>query len=175
MIWKLSVAEAISNTSPLLYLHRVHAFDWLPRLFTALLVPGAVVRELEEGARRGCDVPDLNRLAWLQRVDPRSIPSEWLALDLGAGELAVLALGLEQTDRIILLDDGLARRIARAASLTVWGTLKVLLEAKSCGFVEKIAPLLIQLKDAGMWISDDIARRILVLAGETAEGSTPSR
>ncbi|WP_207213844.1 hypothetical protein [Sorangium cellulosum] len=59
-------------------------------------------------------------------VDPRSKPSEWLALDLGAGELAAMALALEHPSRVILLDDALARRTAQAAGLVVWGTLKIL-------------------------------------------------
>lgn len=167
------MTEAISNTSPLVYLYRIHAFDWLPRLFPSVWFPTAVARELEEGERRGFDVPKVHGLSWLRRVDPRSVPSEWLTLDLGAGELSALALALEHNDRIILLDDGLARRIAGAAGLTVWGTLKVLLEGKSHGFVEGIAPLLHQLKEAGMWLSDDIARRILALAGETSHDSAP--
>lgn len=167
MIWKPPVAEAITNTSPLVYLHRIHALDWLPKIFTTLWVPTSVVRELEEGQRRGFPVPRLNELPWLQLADPRSVPSEWLALDLGAGELAVLSLGLERPNRIILLDDGLARRIAQAAGLTVWGTLKILLEAKSLGLVESIASILTQLKGAGMWLSDDVGRRILALAGES--------
>ena len=60
----------------------------------------------------------------------------------------------------------LARRIAQAAGLQVWGTLKVLLEAKSQGMVESIAPLVNRLQDTGMWISDEIRRRVLALAGE---------
>ena len=167
------MTAAISNTSPLVYLYRVHAFDWFPKIFPSVWVPTAVVRELEEGERRGFDVPKVHGLSWLRRVDPRSIPSEWLTLDLGPGELSALALALEHNDRIILLDDGLARRIAGAAGLTVWGTLKVLLEGKSHGLVERIAPLLGQLKEAGMWLSDDIARRILALAGETTHDSAP--
>lgn len=167
------MTEAISNTSPLVYLHRIHAFDLLPRLFPPVWVPTAVAHELEDGERRGFDVPNVHGVSWLQIVDPRSVPSEWLALDLGAGELSALALALEHNDRVILLDDGLARRIARAAGFTAWGALKVLLEAKSHGFVEGIAPLLGQLKEAGMWFSDDIARRILALAGETSHESTP--
>jgi predicted nucleic acid-binding protein len=42
-----------------------------------------------------------------------------------------MALALENPDRVVLLDDMLARRTAQAAGLQVWGTLKVLLEAKS--------------------------------------------
>jgi len=50
--------------------------------------------------------------------------------------------------------------------LRVWGTLRVLLEAKSHGLVEDIAPLVTRLIDSGMWISDDVRRRILGLADE---------
>ena len=161
--------EAISNTSPLLYLHRIEVLDWLPELFTEIWTPGAVVHELQEGRRKGYDVPNPADSAWLHIVEPRSMPSEWLTLDLGAGELAALALALENPTRVILLDDGLARRIAQAAGLTVWGTLKVLLEAKSQGLTERIASHVNRLETAGMWIGDDIRRRALALAGEKNE------
>jgi predicted nucleic acid-binding protein len=45
--------EAISNTSPLVYLHRIDALDWLPRLFATIWTPPAVVTELREGLVRG--------------------------------------------------------------------------------------------------------------------------
>lgn len=160
------MADAIVNTSPLVYLYRIGALDWLPQLLDAIWTPNAVVVELGEGRRLGYDVPNPADLAWLCLVDPRVIPSEWLTLDLGAGELAALALGLENPNCIVVLDDALARRIAQAAGLQVWGTLRVLLEAKSRGWVESIAPLVTRLADRGMWISDDVRRRILALAGE---------
>jgi len=43
--------KAISNTSPLLYLHRCGGLAWLPRLFTLVCVPGAVAFELAEARR----------------------------------------------------------------------------------------------------------------------------
>lgn len=160
--------DAISNTSPLLYLYRIRVLDWLPQLLDEIWVPGAVVAELREGLRRGYDVPDPRSYAWLQTVDPRVVPSEWLALDLGAGELAAMALALENPNHTVLLDDALARRTAQAAGLKVWGTLKVLLEAKVHGLTESIEPLIDRLEDAGMWISKDVRRRVLALAGEMA-------
>jgi predicted nucleic acid-binding protein len=158
--------DAITNTSPLLYLHRVGALEWLRRLFGEVWVPAAVVGELREGQRKGHDVPDPGRYAWLRVVEPRSMPSEWLSLDLGPGELEAMALALENPGRVVLLDDALARRTAQAAGLTVWGTLRVLLEAKSLGLTPSLAPLVDRLVDAGMWISPGIRRRILTLAGE---------
>ena len=49
--------KAISNTSPLLYLHRCGGLAWPPRLFTLVYVPGAVAFELAEGRNRGFDEP----------------------------------------------------------------------------------------------------------------------
>jgi predicted nucleic acid-binding protein len=158
--------DAISNTSPLFYLHQVNALEWLPGLFGEIWVPSAVSVELEEGRRRGCDIPDLNGYDWVRLVEPRSTPSEWLALDLGPGELAAMALALENPDHIVLLDDALSRRVAKAAGLEVWGTLRVLLVAKEQGLTKRVEPILDRLVDAGMWISGDIRERILALAGE---------
>ena len=158
--------DAISNTSPLLYLYRMGVLDWLPALFTEIWTPNAVIQELHTGRQRGYDVPDLTSYPWLSIVEPRFLPSQWLALDLGPGELAAMALALEYPARIVLLDDALARRAAQAAGLTVWGTLKVILEAKAAGLTDQIAPLVDQLGTAGMWLSADIRQRILLLAGE---------
>src|SRR5687768_11498813 len=101
-------------------------------------MPTAVVEELKEGQRKGFDVPDPSNYSWLQMVNPRATPSEWLSLDLGPGELAAMALALENHTRILLLDDMLARRTAQAAGLTVWGTLKILLEAKAQGLTDRV-------------------------------------
>ena len=42
----------------------------------------------------------------------------------------------------------------------------MLLEAKAQGLTERVEPLMDQLVNAGMWLSNDIQERILVLAGE---------
>lgn len=158
--------EAISNTSPLLYLYRVGALDWLPHLFSDVWIPSAVRDELREGQAKGYDVPDPSRYRWLRVVNPRATPSEWLSLDLGVGELAAMALALENPTRIVLLDDLLARRTAQAAGLVVWGTLKVLLEGKAQRLTDRIEPYIRRLSETGMWLSDEVRQRILALAGE---------
>lgn len=72
-------------------------------MFSEVWIPAAVFDELKEGQRKGYDVPDLNNYDWLQTVNPRATPSEWLSLDLGAGELATMALALENPSRIVLI------------------------------------------------------------------------
>jgi predicted nucleic acid-binding protein len=85
----------------------------------------------------------------------------------GRSELATIALALENPSSVVLLDDALARRVAQAAGLQVWGTLRVALEAKQRGLVAQIGPVVEKLEVSGMWISVDIRARILALAGET--------
>lgn len=158
--------KVISNTSPLLYLYRIGAINWLPKLFDEVWTPEAVKNELLDGRSKGYDTPTPTDYRWLNIVNPHSMPFEWLALDLGAGEIATMALGLENPTYVILLDDMLARRTAQAAGLQVWGTLKVLLEAKSQGLVDKIEPYVMKLSEAGMWVSAEVKQRILTLANE---------
>lgn len=168
------MADAISNTSPLLYLFRIGVLDWLPNLFDDIWVPRAVAVELEEGQRAGYNVPSLNNYDWAKLVEPRNVPFEWLTLDLGPGELEAMALALENPARVVLLDDRLARRIARAAGLEVWGTLRVILAAKERGLTETVAPIVDDLQMAGIWISADVKQRVLALAGEETEAPGPS-
>lgn len=70
--------DAISNTSPLLFVHRIHSMHWLKELFGKVLVPKAVIRELEQGRSRGFDVPDYSAFAWLEVVDPVTLASSFL-------------------------------------------------------------------------------------------------
>ena len=158
--------KAISNTSPILYLYRIGGAEWLPKLFGEIWIPEAVKEELQEGKRKGYDVPVPTNYTWIKIVNPKSMPSKWFALDLGKGEIAVMALALENPDKVVLLDDTLARRIAQAAGLQIWGTLKILLEAKSQKIISSVEPYVSKLKDSGMWISAEVEKRILRLAGE---------
>lgn len=157
---------AISNTSPLLYLYRVGVVDWLPHLFGRVWTPPAVVEELRVGQRKGYEVPEATAYEWLSVVEPAAVPSEWLALDLGMGELEAMALALAYPKHVVLLDDGLARQIAKAAGLEVWGTLRVLLEGKALGLTESIEKLVEDLEASGMWLSQTVKERVLHLSGE---------
>lgn len=158
--------SAISNTSPLLYLHRINALAWLPELFDEVWMPSPVDDELREGRRCGFDTPDLAVLPWIHVVEPPTAPAAWRALELGDGELAALAIGQENPTRTLLLDDALARRTAQAAGLHVWGTLRIMVEAKNCGLTDAVGPWLDRLAASGLWFTDDVRRRILRLAGE---------
>jgi len=89
-----------------------------------------------------------------------------LATDLGSGETAVLALALEITDAVVILDDAMARRHAQVLGLRLTGTLGVLLDAKREGLVTDVAPLLDDLQSLGFRLSGTTRDAVLRLAGE---------
>ena len=66
--------DAISNTSPLLYLYRIEALIWLDALFGEVWMPNAVAYELAEGRRQDYNVPDPDTYHWLRRMEPRALP-----------------------------------------------------------------------------------------------------
>ena len=160
------MSKSITNTSPLLYLYRIGKIELLQRLFDEVLTVPAVIDELKQGKKKGYDVPSAGMYAWLQIVPPHQVPSEWLASDLGKGELETMALALEHREKVVILDDALARRIAQVAGLKVWGTLRVLLEAKNKRLLPTMSIVIDELRQSGMWISDDVSQRIMKLAGE---------
>jgi hypothetical protein len=64
------MGKVISNTSPLLYLYRIGALEWLPHLFGEIWLLDAVVSELREGKNRGYDVPDPGSCNWITVRNP---------------------------------------------------------------------------------------------------------
>lgn len=160
------LGSAISNTSPLLYLYRAGFIGWLPQLFEEIWTVPAVADELNAGLAKGFTALRVVDYAWIQVRAPQAVPSPWLTYDLGAGELAAIALALENPQRIVLLDDAQARRVAQAAGLTVWGTLKVLLEAKRHGLTATVSSALDALVRSGMWMTPALRDRVLRLAEE---------
>jgi len=111
-------------------------------------------------------LPDPTVLEWITVRPPASAAVLPLITDLGPGETAVLALALESTNAIVILDDALARQVAAMLSIPFRGTLGVLRDAKQAGLVSAITPLLDQLQGLGFRLSSHTREVILDLAGE---------
>ena len=122
------MADHISNTSPLLYLHQAGELPILPRLYGEIVVPAQVQAELREGRRLGFDVPDTHTLPWI-RVQPTVPVPQVDSFELDGGEAAVLSLAVTRPDCVVLLDDGPARRAARSLGVHVVGTVGILVAA----------------------------------------------
>lgn len=171
------MAKAACSVSPVIYLYRIGAIELLPKLFDQVLMPSVVLEDLLQARFVGYDVPSPFDLPWIEYEDPQlTVPSAWLSLDLNSGEVAAMSLAFENRGCVVLLDEPMARRAAKAVGVECWGTLKILVEAKRKGLVPFLAPYVERFGGAGLWLSDDLRRRILRLVGETpAEHTRPRR
>ena len=156
----------VVDTSALQYLFRIGQLDILQTLFDEVLVADAVEQELNRGKSTGYSVPNITDYSWITVAKPEhhSIPIELKSL--GDGECASILLARETSADQIILDDLNARYTAETLGLHVTGTIGILMRAKEQNLIPKIAPLLEQLIDAGMWISIEIKRYALELSGE---------
>lgn len=69
----------------------------------------------------------------------------------------------------MVLDDMVARKVARQLGLEPVGTLGILLAARKRGLVESIKQEIECLKAYGFWISTTLEHKVLREAGEDAE------
>jgi predicted nucleic acid-binding protein len=159
--------EVICNTSPLQYLHQIGQLSILPALVGSIIVPGAVLVELDAGIEKGLDLPQPENLRWIRIQAPISATAVSLITDLGPGESQVLMLALEMPGSIALLDDALARRIAVAKGIPIKGTLGLLLDAKRAGHLTTLKPSLDRLHELGFRLAEQTRDAVLKLAGES--------
>ena len=166
--------KATCSISPIVFLYRIGALDWLPELFDEVWMPSVVLDDLLEARFSGYDVPSPFNLPWMEYADPQvTIPGAWVALDLSSGEVAAMSLAFENRDCVVLLDEPIGRRAAGLVGIEYWGTLKILLEAKQRGLTASIAPYVDRLGTTGLWIVGETRQRILKLAGEANAAPEP--
>jgi predicted nucleic acid-binding protein len=158
--------DVICNTSPIQYLYQLELLHLLPTLAKHVIVPPAVVEELNQGRAAGFSVPDAMSFDWVELRRPVGLPALPLASDLGPGEAQVLALALESPGCTVILDDRLGRKVARMLRLRLTGTLGVLLDAKRSGLVVALTPLLDRLDDLRFRLAPRTRAAVLRLADE---------
>jgi uncharacterized protein len=128
--------KVVCNTSPLLLLAKIQRLALLHELYTAILVPVAVLDEL--GVKPDQEAMQIQALVdsgtfTLQPVMLQSLAA--VPATLGQGEREAIALAIETAADLVILDDRQGRRLARMRGLAVTGTVGVLVEARARGLV----------------------------------------
>lgn len=156
----------IVNTSPLFYLHRLGCLNILEKLYGEIVIPGAVVDELNEGKKVGEDVPEITNYKWIKVKDVTIPAFIKIISDLGQGEAEVLALACEEKEPLVIIDDEIARKIAKLQGIKLTGTAGVLLKAKTNNYIPEIKPVLEKLREVGFYLSDRVIAEVLKISGE---------
>lgn len=153
----MTLAPVVSNSSAIIALDRIGQFQLLSGLFTQLIVPPAVVRE----------VAPIQLPGWvMEQPLTQPVGPHVLRAALGDGESEAISVAVELRARWIILDDRAARRLAQSLGLPVIGTLGVLLAAKRRGLLAAVQPSLDALVRYGFHVAPALYGRVLHDAGE---------
>lgn len=138
-------------------------------MYGQVYIPPSIQHEIEAGGKAKIGVSELRRAKFIQ-VIPLLDPSRAALLsDLDLGEAEVITLAQEINADLVIIDERLARSHAKRLGLTVTGVLGVLIKSKEIGYITTVAPLIQQLQEGGIHLSNELKDKVLHIAGETLE------
>ena len=142
----------IADTAPMNYLVLIGEQELLPALFGQVIIPEAVLRELQTAATpRVVQEWIAHQPQWLEIRRATAAPDTSLAY-LGEGESQAIQLAEELRADLLLVDEKAARREANKRRLATSGTLGVLDRAAEKGLVD-FSQVLRLLKQTSFYLS----------------------
>jgi len=127
----------MKDTSPLNYLVLIGEAEILQRLYGRVVIPEAVWRELQHPETPTAVSEWITRRpAWLE-IERTTVPPDQSLRMLGEGEREAIILAQQHgPDVLLLMDEGKGRREAQRRNLRITGTLGVLNDAASRGWLD---------------------------------------
>ena len=155
----------ILNNTPLVALWVLDRFELLRDLFGAIVIPSAVHMEFlaTEMENR---LPKLANSPWIEIESVQSQRTVRTFVGLDQGEAEVLALAIERSARLVVIDERRGRRFAERLNMPLTGTLGLLLLAKERALLTEIAPEIARLQRNGLYLSPALVNRALSMANE---------
>ena len=157
----------VCDSTVLIGLCRIGKLELLQDVFGQISIPKAVFAEVTEKGLNRPGAKSLIEADWIKVTEIKDRSQVTFLLGtLDKGEAEVLALAKEFKADLILLDEGKARKIAVIAGFDVMGLLGLFLLAKKTGLVQRIGPLIEDLRRKNFRISDRVVSEALKRAGE---------
>lgn len=159
--------KVVVNTTPLIALSHVGQLDLLKKLYGEIIIPEAVYGELSVKTESVCKKAVDNSLDWIRvgKIE-NQMAKDMYKTQLHDGKVEVMILAKEMTADVVIIDDANAKKYAKYLKLPVTGTLGVLLRAKQQGYIDRLEPILRQMIEKGIYISQSLVEMCLKQAGE---------
>ena len=142
--------EVISNTSCLLALSNIGFLDILHNIYGHILITNDVAEEFGEELPSWIAVTPVKDIAKLELINAILDP----------GEASSIALALEKSSPLLILDDGKARRLANNLNIKLTGTLGILVKAYKAKIIPDLQGTLFLLRQRGFYISKSVEKEI---------------
>jgi len=95
------------------------------------------------------------------RLVKNKLAVESLTTELEKGEAEAIILALELNANLVLIDESIARDIAKSRELEVIGTVWILAGAYEKGVINDLKKVLDDLRNKKVWISEKVCNRVL--------------
>lgn len=151
----------VCDSSTIIALEKINHLWLLENFSEEILIPPAVNKEIK--SKKGINLPACFRVE--EAKDKLYIEQNRKNLQIGEVEAITLAKDIKAD--LIILDDKKARKLAEEEGLKVAGLLALLITAKEKGIIERVKPIVDDLKRHSFFIGEDIYVEILKLSGET--------
>ena len=161
--------KVVVNSTPLIALCHVGHMDILKAMYECVYVPEAVYCEISAKPESICKnyIDNAIQQGWISvRHIHNKLAKSVFKTQLHDGEVEVMILAKEMDADLIILDDQNARKYAKHLGLTITGTLGVLIKAKQLGYIPVLNPILTQLLEHHIYISEELILNCLEQAGE---------
>ncbi len=159
--------RVIANAGPIIAFSLIDRLDILQEIFSEVLVPEAVDREILLGGTLGLGLATYRGAKWIQVKAHQSPADPLLNTVLHTGEASVIQLARELDVKRVLIDEPKGRKIARSVyGLSVIGSARVLVEGKRQGVLPAVKDALQAMRESGYRLSDAIVSYTLREAGE---------
>ena len=158
----------VSDTSAISSLLIIDKLQLLPQIFGQIIIPLSVQKELLALNKFGFDTTPIVQSDWIKIQDPlnQELVSQ-LELELDKGESSAIALAIELNAHNLIIDETKGRKIAHELGIEVIGLIGILLEAKEKQLIQKIKPILDELRiKANFRISESLYDKILQKTNE---------
>lgn len=146
----------ITDTSCFITLEKIDAFEILHQTFKYVVTTPEILKEF------GSELPD-----WIEiRPVKDKIVNEVFKETVDGGEASAIALAMETTNPVLIIDDLKGRKLALKMGLSFMGTLGLLIRAKERGVISAIKPFIDRIQVTDFRLSQTLVEVVLEKAGE---------
>jgi predicted nucleic acid-binding protein len=146
----------ITDTSCFITLEKIGAFEILHQVFKNIVTTPEIEQEF------GSKLPGWIEIRSVQDTSLLEVFKE----TVDPGEASAIALAMETSNAILIIDDLKGRKLASRMALSFMGTLGLLVKAKEYGVISTIKPYIEKIQATDFRISPALVNLVLERAGE---------